>query len=278
MSARAVIARQQFLKVRFDHDARAQVGLKLDKLIAEPVALADDRMHEVLGGLPLNRHIVLKTGEGIVPRRQSTALDEEPLRRQRVRLLLSRVDYDTDFLGHLKRCERVVDRIAEVRDDNAPIEIDVLVLALGTLGDLQSHVQEIAESCRKFGQLINVHSARVQVGLKPLEVFFGSKHAVAPQKPTGILRTENLERPLEHRVACGLRLGKLYLVDLYLILAIRHILELTLFDFRFRKVVIELSKIDIAYAGGVIVTTHLAASFVGFFASVPALYASTNLP
>lgn len=165
MCARAVIARQQFLKVRFYHDAGAHVVLKLPDLAAEPVALPDDRMHEVLSGLPLNRHIVLETGEGIVPRRQSTAFDEEPLKRKRVRLLFSRVDYNTDFLGHLKRCERVVDRIAEVRDDNAPIEVDVLILAFGALGDFQGHVKEIAESCRKFRELLDIHPTSVQIGL-----------------------------------------------------------------------------------------------------------------
>ena len=82
MCAGTVVARQQILKVCLDHYARAQISLQLEQFAAEPVTLTDDRTHEVLHSLPLNRHIVLKTGEGIIPRRQSTALDEEPFGRK----------------------------------------------------------------------------------------------------------------------------------------------------------------------------------------------------
>lgn len=69
MRAGAVVTRQQVLQVGLDHYAGTGTRLEFEKLIAKPVALPDDGVNEVLDGLAFDRHFLLKTGEGVIPRR-----------------------------------------------------------------------------------------------------------------------------------------------------------------------------------------------------------------
>ena len=69
MRAGTIGSAEQVIKPGFDYHTSAVVFGELQKLLAEPVSVADDRVDEVLGRLPLDRDFVLQTGEGIVPRR-----------------------------------------------------------------------------------------------------------------------------------------------------------------------------------------------------------------
>jgi len=69
MRAGTIRSAEQVIKPGFDYHTSAVVFGELQKLLAEPVSVADDRVDEVLGRLPLDRDYVLQTGEGIVPRR-----------------------------------------------------------------------------------------------------------------------------------------------------------------------------------------------------------------
>ena len=69
MRAGTIGSAEQIIKPGFHYNAGAVVFGKLQKLSAEPVSVADDRVDEVLCRLPLDSDYVLQTGEGIVPRR-----------------------------------------------------------------------------------------------------------------------------------------------------------------------------------------------------------------
>jgi len=69
MRAGTIGSAEQVIKPGFHYHAGAVVFGKLQKLSAEPVSVADDRVDEVLCRLPLDSDYVLQTGEGIVPRR-----------------------------------------------------------------------------------------------------------------------------------------------------------------------------------------------------------------
>lgn len=69
MRAGAIATRQQILQIGLDHYAGTGAHLEFEQLIAKPVALPDDGVNEVLDGLPFDRHFLLKTGEGVIPRR-----------------------------------------------------------------------------------------------------------------------------------------------------------------------------------------------------------------
>jgi len=100
MSAGVVRAGQDIVQPGLNHHTGAVVLRKLQEFPAEAVPVANDGVNEVLSGLPLDCHLMLQTGEGVVPRRQSTALGGEPRGRERVWLLLPRVHYDGDLIGH----------------------------------------------------------------------------------------------------------------------------------------------------------------------------------
>src|ERR1035441_4017844 len=80
-----------------------------------------------------------------------------------------------------------------------PVEVDVLVVAFGFLGDLQLHIEQLAEMLWQFGQLVQIEPAQVQVGLDVLQSVRG-EDAVAPQEPVHKPRRQNSQRPLEHRI------------------------------------------------------------------------------
>lgn len=69
MRAGAIAARQQVLQIGLDHNAGTGTRLEFEQLIAKPVTLPDDGVNEVLDGLAFGSHLLLKTGEGIIPRR-----------------------------------------------------------------------------------------------------------------------------------------------------------------------------------------------------------------
>jgi hypothetical protein len=69
MRAGTIGPAEQIIKPGFYYHAGTVVFGELQKLSAEPISVADDRVDEVLGRLPLNGDHVLQTGEGIVPRR-----------------------------------------------------------------------------------------------------------------------------------------------------------------------------------------------------------------
>src|SRR5664279_2611626 len=64
------------------------------------------------------------------------------------------------LLPELARCPVVHD---------AAVEVDVLVVALGLLGDLELHVEQFAEIPGQVRQLVQVQTADVQVGLHELQ-------------------------------------------------------------------------------------------------------------
>lgn len=69
MRAGAIVTRQQVLQIGLNHYAGTGAHLEFEQLVAEPVTLPDDGVNKVLDGLPLDRHFLLKTGEGVIPRR-----------------------------------------------------------------------------------------------------------------------------------------------------------------------------------------------------------------
>lgn len=69
MRAGTIGPTEQIIKPGFYYHAGTVIFGKLQKLSAEPVSVADDRVDEVLCGLPLDSDYVLQTGERIVPRR-----------------------------------------------------------------------------------------------------------------------------------------------------------------------------------------------------------------
>src|SRR5690348_7199488 len=70
------------------------------------------------------------------------------------------------------------DRVVE--DDRA-VEVDVRVLALGALGHLELHVEELPEVVAEFRDLREVETADVQVVLQPLQVLARREHVVAEE-------------------------------------------------------------------------------------------------
>lgn len=100
MSAGMVCAGQDIVQTGLNHHAGAIILCELQEFPAEAVPVTNDCVDEVLGGLPLDCDLMLQTGEGVVPRRQSTAFGSEPRGRERVRLLLPRVHYDGDLTRH----------------------------------------------------------------------------------------------------------------------------------------------------------------------------------
>lgn len=69
MRAGAIATRQQVLQIGLDHNAGTGAHLEFEQLIAKPVALPNNGVNEVLDGLAFDSHLLLKTGEGIIPRR-----------------------------------------------------------------------------------------------------------------------------------------------------------------------------------------------------------------
>jgi hypothetical protein len=69
MSAGTIGSTEEIIQSGFHYHAGAVVFGELQKLLAKTVSVADDRVDEVLGRLPLDGDYVLQTGEGIVPRR-----------------------------------------------------------------------------------------------------------------------------------------------------------------------------------------------------------------
>ncbi len=69
MRAGTICSREDVVQPGFHDHARAVVFGELQKLFAETLSVADDRVNEVLCRLPLDCDYVLHTGEGIVPRR-----------------------------------------------------------------------------------------------------------------------------------------------------------------------------------------------------------------
>lgn len=100
MSAGLVCAGQDIVQPDLHYHASAIILGELQEFPAEAIPVTDYCVNEVLGRLPLDRDLMLQTGEGVVPRRQSTALGGEPRGRERVWLLLPRVHYDGDPIGH----------------------------------------------------------------------------------------------------------------------------------------------------------------------------------
>src|SRR3954464_7485786 len=89
------------------------------------------------------------------------------------------------LLAELARCPVVYD---------AAVEVDVLVVALGLLGDLQLHVEKLAQMPGQVRQLFEVQPADVQVGLHELQCV-GGEDAVAPYEAVDVARREDTERP-----------------------------------------------------------------------------------
>ena len=69
MSAGTICSGEDIIQSCFHNHTGAVIFGKSQKLLAEPVSVADDRVNEVLVRLSLDRDFVLQTGEGIVPRR-----------------------------------------------------------------------------------------------------------------------------------------------------------------------------------------------------------------
>ncbi len=63
MSAGTICSAEEIIQPGFHDYAGAVVFSELQKLPSETVPVADDRVDEVLGGLPLDRDHVLQTGE-----------------------------------------------------------------------------------------------------------------------------------------------------------------------------------------------------------------------
>ncbi len=63
MSAGTICSTQEIIQPGFHYHAGAVVFSELQKLSSETVPVADDRVDEVLGRLPLDRDHVLQTGE-----------------------------------------------------------------------------------------------------------------------------------------------------------------------------------------------------------------------
>ncbi len=63
MRARTIGSAEQVIKSGFHDHAGAVVLGELQKLLAEAVSVADDRVDEILGRLSLYRDYVLQTGE-----------------------------------------------------------------------------------------------------------------------------------------------------------------------------------------------------------------------
>src|ERR1035438_4834743 len=64
---------------------------------------------------------------------------------------------------------------------DAAVEVDVLVVALGLLGDLQLDVEQLAQIPGQIRQLLQVQTADMQVGLYELQRV-GREDAVAPHE------------------------------------------------------------------------------------------------
>jgi len=63
MRAGTIGSAEQVIEPSFHHHASAVVFGEFQKLLAEAISVTDDRVDEVLGRLPLDRHFVLQTGE-----------------------------------------------------------------------------------------------------------------------------------------------------------------------------------------------------------------------
>src|ERR1017187_7256056 len=99
------------------------------------------------------------------------------------------------LLPELARCPVVYD---------AAVEVDVLVVALGLLGDLELDVEQFAEIPGQVRQLLQVQTAEVEVGLYELQRV-RREDAVAPHEAVDVARREDTERPFQHRVTGGVR-------------------------------------------------------------------------
>lgn len=69
VSAGTICPGQDVVESRLDNHAGSVVCRQLHQFFAEPIPVADDCVNEVLGGLSLNCHHMLQTGEGVIPRR-----------------------------------------------------------------------------------------------------------------------------------------------------------------------------------------------------------------
>src|SRR5208283_579099 len=99
----------------------------------------------------------------------------------------------------LKRDKRVPGLLPELARcpvvHDAAVEVDVLVVALGFLGDLELDVEQLAQISGKFRQLLQVQTADMEVGLHELQRV-RRKDAVAPHEAVNVARRQNAERPL----------------------------------------------------------------------------------
>jgi len=142
--------------------------------------------------------------------------------------------------------------VSAVFEHDAPVDVDVLVLAARALGDLELDVDELLQVGRKLGELVQVQPAGVQVRLEPLDVLAGGHDVVAPQEPAPELRGEDSQRPLEHGVSRGLCPGQFHPLDVHLVLAVRDGLELAFLDLGMREIVVELCEVDVLGAAGLV--------------------------
>ena len=69
MRAGTIGPTEQIIKPGFYYHAGTVVFGELQKLSAEPISVADDRVDEVLCRLPLDCDIMLQTGQGVIPGR-----------------------------------------------------------------------------------------------------------------------------------------------------------------------------------------------------------------
>ncbi len=132
-----------------------------------------------------------------------------------------------------------------VLDHEAPVEVNVFVVAIRPLVHFELDAGQLAQVLVQIGELFQIQSAGVQVGLEPLEVLAALDHVVAPQQAPPASGREDAQGPLEHRLARALRPHELHLVDVDLVLAVRNRLEFPIFDLGLDVVVFEVGQIDV---------------------------------
>lgn len=100
MSAGMIFACEHIIKISLDYNTGAGIGLQYLEFPAEPVSISNDRMNEVIHSLPLDRHLMLQPGQGIIPGRKSAFREADQAWRKLVRLLLTRIGHYGRLVGH----------------------------------------------------------------------------------------------------------------------------------------------------------------------------------
>ena len=110
MRAGTIGPRQKIIQSSFHYHAGAVVFSEFHKLFAEPVSVADDRVDEVLGRLPLDGDTVFQSVDRIVT---DVQLSPNSRTAERIFLLLTGVDdYAEQTINSRYGCPRQMRRLA----------------------------------------------------------------------------------------------------------------------------------------------------------------------